>query len=257
MDFLTLITQMHASTDESGLFTVLEHFVRPLGFDSVIFCLMTDHATIGEPAKHGKIVGYPDDWMKHYMANDYEVFDPIRQESLLQPQSVFTWEGIARLRPYSKVESRLMHEAYDAGLKDGVTVALKNSHDECVAFGYASTRGGVEMSNVTVSLLKLASVQFYDCYQSLKARQIPGMRPSRVRLTDREREVLQWTAAGKSIPDIATILGITDATVKYFLQRCFGKLNANSKTLAVVKAMRLGLIKLDSEFVIPPTIQLA
>jgi LuxR family quorum-sensing system transcriptional regulator CciR len=66
-----------------------------------------------------------------------------------------------------------------------------------------------------------------------------------VRLSEREREVLQWAAVGKSNTDIGTILNISDATVAYFLQRCFAKLDANSKTLAVVKALRLGLIVLD------------
>jgi hypothetical protein len=56
---------------------------------------------------------------------------------------------------------------------------------------------------------------------------------------------LQWAAVGKSNTDIGTILNISDATVAYFLQRFFATLDANSKTLAVVKALRLGLTVLD------------
>jgi DNA-binding CsgD family transcriptional regulator len=244
MDLPAYVAHTHTAPDDTALWESLKSFLLPYGFDSLIFCLMSDHPSINEKAKHGIITGYPEDWMKHYNASNYEPIDPIRKESVLNPQNIFTWEGVDKLRPYNKKERSILNQASDAGLKSGVAVSLCNTHQEHIAMGFASSAGGVEFTPTMLSVLKLASIQFYDVYQHLHRK--TGPVPSeRVHLSDREREVLQWAALGKSNPDIGTILNISDATVAYFLQRCFAKLDANSKTLAVVKALRLGLIALD------------
>jgi DNA-binding CsgD family transcriptional regulator len=59
-------------------------------------------------------------------------------------------------------------------------------------------------------------------------------------LTAREREVLQWLAAGKTDRDIADILAISPRTVHKHLQRIYEKLGVETRTAAVVRAMRLG-----------------
>ncbi len=63
-------------------------------------------------------------------------------------------------------------------------------------------------------------------------------------LTPREREVLQLVAEGLPNKTIAARLDITDHTVKFHINAIMGKLNAQSRTEAVVKATRLGLIML-------------
>jgi len=61
-------------------------------------------------------------------------------------------------------------------------------------------------------------------------------------LTKREREVLQWAAAGKSAWEIGEILGIAKRTVDEHVQRASRKLNAINRTQAVATALRDGLI---------------
>ncbi len=63
-------------------------------------------------------------------------------------------------------------------------------------------------------------------------------------LTPREREVLQLVAEGLPNKTIAARLDITDHTVKFHINAIMSKLNAQSRTEAVVKATRLGLIML-------------
>jgi LuxR family transcriptional regulator, quorum-sensing system regulator BjaR1 len=64
----------------------------------------------------------------------------------------------------------------------------------------------------------------------------------RAKLTPREREVLHWTAAGKSSWDISVILGISERTVNWLIARATRKLNAVNRTQAVVNAVRAGEI---------------
>ncbi|MEL6407603.1 MAG: response regulator transcription factor [Chloroflexota bacterium] len=61
-------------------------------------------------------------------------------------------------------------------------------------------------------------------------------------LTPREDEVLQLLAQGLTNKGIAHQLGITDHTVKFHVNAIMTKLNAQSRTEAVVKATRAGLI---------------
>jgi len=63
-----------------------------------------------------------------------------------------------------------------------------------------------------------------------------------ISLTNRETEVLGWAAAGKSYWEIATILGITERTVRFFMTNARRKLNVVSNTQAVAQAMRHALI---------------
>lgn len=61
-------------------------------------------------------------------------------------------------------------------------------------------------------------------------------------LTDRELEVLKWTAEGKSRWVIGQILNISEHTVKYHFNKILTKLEAGSALQAVAKARLLNLI---------------
>ncbi|MCB8944886.1 MAG: response regulator transcription factor [Ardenticatenaceae bacterium] len=63
-------------------------------------------------------------------------------------------------------------------------------------------------------------------------------------LTPRELEVLQRLAEGLTNKAIAIELGISEHTIKFHVNAIMGKLHAQSRTEAVVRATRLGLILL-------------
>jgi DNA-binding NarL/FixJ family response regulator len=63
-------------------------------------------------------------------------------------------------------------------------------------------------------------------------------------LTGREREVLGLMAEGMSNKTIALRLEISEHTVKFHVNAILRKLGAQSRTEAVVRATRLGLILL-------------
>ncbi|MCI0746354.1 MAG: response regulator transcription factor [Verrucomicrobia subdivision 3 bacterium] len=58
-------------------------------------------------------------------------------------------------------------------------------------------------------------------------------------LTPRAAEALLWLAQGKTNADIATILGITESTVKKHVQEMFEKLGVETRGAATVRALEV------------------
>ncbi len=78
--------------------------------------------------------------------------------------------------------------------------------------------------------------------QTLMQKLITGIRSEP--LTEREIDVLQLLAGGKSNKEIGTRLFISEFTVKGHLHNIFAKLNVLSRTEAIAAASRRGLIQL-------------
>ena len=68
------------------------------------------------------------------------------------------------------------------------------------------------------------------------------MRSPRVKLTERELEVLRLLDTGASNRDIAKTLFVTEATVKTHLVHVFDKLGADSRSRAVAAARESGIL---------------
>lgn len=80
------------------------------------------------------------------------------------------------------------------------------------------------------------SLQPHDCNQP--------QTPQAIKLTAREKEVLQWSARGKSSWEIAQIVECTEAGVNYHFCNIRRKFGVSSRWTAVVKALDQGLIHL-------------
>lgn len=78
-------------------------------------------------------------------------------------------------------------------------------------------------------------------FRSGKNQDLASLEP----FTDRELETLELVARGKSNKEIAEKLGISVRTVEAYLGNIFSKLEVNSRTEAVVLALKKGWISLD------------
>ncbi|MGB9753264.1 helix-turn-helix domain-containing protein [Roseiflexus castenholzii] len=78
----------------------------------------------------------------------------------------------------------------------------------------------------------------------LQARQSPIEEPTGEPLTARERDVLELVSQGLSNKQIAQKLHISEHTVKFHLSSLFAKLGVSSRTEAVNRGARQGIITL-------------
>ena len=67
--------------------------------------------------------------------------------------------------------------------------------------------------------------------------------PKLIQLSEREIEVLTWVARGKTSADIADLLTLSKRTVEFHIENARTKLNAGSRTEAVIKAAAGRLIE--------------
>ena len=66
-------------------------------------------------------------------------------------------------------------------------------------------------------------------------------------LTPRELEVLRLAAEGLSNKEIEASLVLSEKTVKNRISNIFAKLRVNDRTQAVLRALRIGLVRLPDE----------
>ncbi len=78
-----------------------------------------------------------------------------------------------------------------------------------------------------------------------EARTLVSPAPSEPVISKREEEVLQLVADGLSTTEVASKLYISVKTVKNHLASIYQKLDSADRTQAVVRAVRMGIIRLD------------
>jgi DNA-binding NarL/FixJ family response regulator len=67
--------------------------------------------------------------------------------------------------------------------------------------------------------------------------------PARIGISERELEVLEHLAAGRSNKEIAQRLEVSPNTVKTHVARLFEKLGARRRTQAILRARELGVLR--------------
>jgi DNA-binding CsgD family transcriptional regulator len=231
-------SNLTSSVDE--LFSLYQKAMAELGFDRLIFSLMTEHLFIKKPAGHGIMLNYPESWMKHYIENKFEKADPVRHKMYASPGAFF-WKNLPQEQHLTTTQSACLFGGTEAGLHDGIGVPMRGPHGAIAGIGAASSSGGVDLNSTTLSYANLLSHQFYTVFLSLET--LPD-EDAPVYLSDREREVLYWCAQGKTRGEISDIIFLSESTIKFHIGNILRKLEAPNTTLAAFKALRKGLIQL-------------
>lgn len=117
-----------------------------------------------------------------------------------------------------------------AGVRGFVTSEL--SAEDLAAVLHAVGQGLLVLDPILAPALNIVSVTMGSDTTNLE------------QLTDREREVLQLVALGLPNKTIANRLRISDHTVKFHVGSIIAKLGASSRTDAVARAYRHGLLAL-------------
>ena len=208
------ICKTNEAKDQQEVFAIFRKTLAELGYDRVLYSLLTDHPSINRKAGHGIISNYPEDWMKYYMQNNYAGEDPVIKNAFHTP-ATYTWKGLIKSRDLTIIEKKVMDESTEAKLLDGAAVALYGPNAEIAGVGLASSSGGINPDKNTLATIRLLANQFHMAYTEFER-----IKPKEkfIKLTTREREILLWGAEGKSIPAMASILSVSDNTINFHLK---------------------------------------
>jgi DNA-binding CsgD family transcriptional regulator len=214
--------------------------MRQRGYDRIAYSLVNDHPSLGLSSQHGIATSYPEDWMKHYAAHNFSLIDPVTQRVLTKRTPFFWSETTAKLDRVS-ASLRMMNEAADAGLGDGIGISLRGDGAELVGVGIARAALPESERNKSpdynfLGAAYLLSTCLHETYRDLI------IKSARAALSKREHDILSWGAEGKTDEEISVILDITINTVRFHWKNIFRKLAANRRTYAITKALRQQII---------------
>jgi DNA-binding CsgD family transcriptional regulator len=213
-------------------------FAQNLGFETVSAIAVIDHpvgdtqfiAVDNAPASYRIGVDDP----------QYGRLDPVMQHvkrhsvPIIWNQSTYT----------SRALGHLWEEQAQFGYRNGVCLALHMPDGRHFVMGV--DRGQpmpLKSDEVTrmVADLQLFAVHAQDAAMRLLVPDI--VKSERPALTPREVEALSWTMEGKTAWEVGKVLGIAERTAVLHINNAMHKLGCVNKHQAVLKALRLGLIR--------------
>lgn len=138
----------------------------------------------------------------------------------------------------------MWEEQASFGYRTGVCLALHMPEGRHFVLGVdreqAMPKDPIEVTRI-VADLQLFAVHAQDA--ALRILVPPEAQPERPALTPRELESLRWTMEGKTAWEAGELMGIAERTAVLHLNNAMRKLGCVSKHQAVLKALRLGLIR--------------
>ncbi|MFC5989735.1 helix-turn-helix transcriptional regulator [Limoniibacter endophyticus] len=180
---------------------------------------------------------WPENWLLRYTENEYHKVDPIVHCALIKERP-FLWSVAKQRGVEVKRVQNFYYEAHSVGLVDGICFPFhsKNLGHSLMSLASSYCR---PVDETQTSLLYLAAAYF----NATISENCDAHAPS-VHLTEREREVLRWTAAGKTAWETSEILAISERTVQGHLAAVRQKLDVATTTQAVARACRFGYINM-------------
>lgn len=232
---LDFIEKLSERSDVDQMLEQLRHVVGRFGFESFVLTGVPD------PGRRidGYIMlsGWSEGWFERYVSEDYVQVDPIARR-LQEAGDPFVWSEVTAGRSLTDVERQVMGEAADIGMVDGLCVPLYDLEGHRSVLSMAGR--AIDLSAADKGVLHL--VGMYAQNRIREMVQGHGPAPARPALSPRERECLQWTAAGKTSWEIATILNLSQNTADGYIASATRKLGASNRTQAVAEGIRRGLI---------------
>lgn len=178
---------------------------------------------------------YREDWTQHYQAENFFAIDPV-----LNPNN-FHHGYLAWSDELFSATPDFWDAARDFGLKNGVTQTVM-APGRALGFLSVSNQHAREAwlteDELALRLHYLAELSM----MALVRMNSPAMSGLEMKFSKREREILQWTAEGKTSSEIAMILSISENTVNFHQKNMQKKFNAPNKTQVACYAVAMGLI---------------
>jgi DNA-binding CsgD family transcriptional regulator len=231
------LSVLEAKTRDELLHEVVR-FTNQLGFQTVTAITVIDHF-LGEPefiSIDNGPVGYKE------LAQDLRDArrDPVMQHCKVKSVPII-WDQ-STYRNAGQVDKWEQQARF--GYRHGISLALHMPEGRHFLLGVDRDqplpKDPAEVTRM-VAALQLFAVHAQEASIRTLLPAVSG--PDLPSLTPRELETLRWTMEGKTAWEVANVLGISERTAVLHANNAMHKLGCVNKHQAVLKALRLGLIR--------------
>lgn len=231
--FDELIEKARSAESESGLMTLLKESVGEIGFEKCAYGLRVPSSS-GEPEIRMDN-NYPDRWVEEYAANGFVFKDPTVINGMRSTFPMIWNDELFQSTP------DLWEGAKSFGLRHGWSQSyhMKSGAAGLITFVRSHDTLTQEELRVRSPYLIYLSHIIHDRIERLNLDLITS---KVAELTLREKEILKWTADGKTSAAIASTMNLSTNTVNFHLKNAIKKLDASNKVSAVARAIMLKLI---------------
>lgn len=216
----------------SGVESLTEEFqkaIEALGFRYFACCSHVD--PLNPPPDAIMLHNYPPAWAKTYSEARLFEFDPVLKyaESTLVP---FFWDKTFRAYPLTQPQKRLLAEASRYGIAHGYTAPIHLSWLPGILRASCSVIPAQKrIDRGKYIATELLATYLYIFVTRTRIR-MPDVTPKE--LTSRERQCLALVAQGKADWAIARLLGLSESTVHYHIERVKQRLHVTTRMQAVI-----------------------
>jgi LuxR family transcriptional regulator len=225
---------LQTSDSEHKLFQTIAALGAELGFDYYAYGLR-----LALPLSNPKIVkmsNYPKAWQAQYQTKNYCAIDPTVKHALRSPLPILWTDDLFAST------AAFWEEARSFGLRYGWAQSTRDVPGATGMLTLARSDEPLTETELAAKAFKMAWLT-QNAHIALSRCLLPKLLPEAdTKLSNREIEVLRWTADGKTAGEIASIMKITERTVNFHINNAATKLNAANKTSAAVKAAMLGFL---------------
>ena len=184
----------------------------------------------------------PREYGERYIEKNYVAIDPLLL-TVRRTLSPVAWSDIPPTQ-ISEEGAQMFHAAKECGATNGIVIPIVQASGSISIF--SASGGGPDVSPRARRALEIIGILSHQLLQrtAKAAAGVPDPPPLTAPLTDREREILIWSALGRGADQIADILGISERTVRFHISTAMQKLGAANKTHAVALALARRLIEI-------------
>ncbi len=234
-DFIDAMKYIESSIDISAK---LEQAIAEYGLTS--FAISGIPLPTEDIAPYVLLNGWPADWFERYVSQNYVQVDPVIRHARVT-DDVFIWSELLRANPPLHQARKLMQEASDFGMRDGLSVPLHltGGLQAIVTFGGEN----IDIPPELRGILQLIAIYAHNRLRTLLANSKPLGPRAIPDVTPHERDVIFWCAEGKTNWEIAQILGRSENTVKHQLHNAQRKYNCCTRSQLIAESIRSGLIR--------------
>lgn len=228
-----LLDTIELSASKQQFRLALRQFTRAAGFQHFAYvCVSSDGAST--------LTDFPEDWENRYHGEQFAVVDPVVRQAkrTMQP---FCW-SLPAMGTSDRAVQAFCRQIGDVGVVSGMTIPMQAGFGRTAMLSFMTNSPSEPQFSIRALQKAVAAVAYMHLH--LSQPDAAALRILHHSLTPRELTCLNWMSLGKKKSEIAQVHGLSEKTVRFYLDNAKMKLNATNAPHMVRLAIEGGIIAL-------------